>query len=270
MAHRQRVRMVVVVDRLLQPDRDAVLVAPGGERGAGRRAHARVRIALRQPHAPGRERVDPWRRVVAPPVAAEVAIAEVVGHDEHHVGQGARVGRAPPGPKPGRSRPARAACRRARAPRRRAAARGGRSSIAVTATPKPLRRGAKLPGAAPLANAPLRADETLYRAILRGRGPEGGYRPAGSAMNAMIAPIVASGCSSINQWPELGMLSPPTSVAAKRDLVGRTPCRTTSRRRSRGPASPSLPCGEERLVVDRVLAERRELGECACIAPGRA
>ena len=78
------------VDGLFHAAAQAVLVAHGHQREAGWRAHGRVGITLGEPHATGgqcvymgRDRAE-WR--VAPTVAAQVGVAQVVRHDIDDVG----------------------------------------------------------------------------------------------------------------------------------------------------------------------------------------
>ena len=100
-------------ERLLQADRQAVLVAPGDQADARRRAHRAVGVGVREHHALGRQPVEHRRRVVAPAVATEVGVTEVVGHDVQDVrlapAAALRRGRAPP-PAPRCRAPRRARC----------------------------------------------------------------------------------------------------------------------------------------------------------------
>ena len=76
-------------DGLVGRAAQAILVAPGHQREARGRAHGRVRIALREPQALGREPVDHGRdgaEVRGPAaIAAQIGIAQIVGDDEHDV-----------------------------------------------------------------------------------------------------------------------------------------------------------------------------------------
>ncbi len=65
------------------PDARLMRVKPCEQRRAGRAATRGV-VKLREPHAALRQRVERGRRDLAP-VAAEVGIADVVGHDEDDV-----------------------------------------------------------------------------------------------------------------------------------------------------------------------------------------
>jgi hypothetical protein len=65
-------------------DAHALLVAAGDERGARRRT-LRHRVKVREPHALAREAVDVGRADIGRSIAAEVAVAGVVGHDEDDV-----------------------------------------------------------------------------------------------------------------------------------------------------------------------------------------
>jgi len=73
------------IDRLFEADLEAILISPGGERGARRRADRRVRVALGEHQSFQREPIDVRRRVVALAVAADVAVAQVVRQDEDDV-----------------------------------------------------------------------------------------------------------------------------------------------------------------------------------------
>jgi hypothetical protein len=75
------------LQRLLEPDRQAVLVASGQQRDPRRRAHRAVGVGLREAHPLPRKPVDRRGRVFAAAVATQVGIAEVVGHDEHDAGR---------------------------------------------------------------------------------------------------------------------------------------------------------------------------------------
>src|SRR5262249_50736013 len=86
MARRQAdARRRRVIERLLESEWQAHLVAAGDQRGAGRRAIGRIGIGLRVAQSLEREAVDIGRGVVARAVAAHVRIAETVGHDEDDV-----------------------------------------------------------------------------------------------------------------------------------------------------------------------------------------
>ncbi len=58
----------------------------GHERGPGRRADGTGRIRLREPASSGGELVEVRGPVEPAPVAAEIGPAQVVGHDQDHVG----------------------------------------------------------------------------------------------------------------------------------------------------------------------------------------
>src|SRR5262245_11179361 len=75
-----------------------------------------------------------------------------------------------------------------------------------------------------------------------------------------MAAIVAFGCSSISQWPEFGMTADVTSVATKRS----SPAMAASKDFSPADCQDrhrQLACGRERLAIDRILREGRELVE---------
>ncbi len=80
-------------DRALQPAH-ALLIAAGHERGPRGRALGAVGIALGESHAFGGEPVEGRRFHVAAAVAAEVAIAQVVGEDQDDVGPTRQCGGA--------------------------------------------------------------------------------------------------------------------------------------------------------------------------------
>jgi hypothetical protein len=73
------------VDRLLQADREAILVAAGDQRGARGRADRGIGVALGEAHSLKREPVDVRGEIVALAVAAHVGVAEIVRHDEDDV-----------------------------------------------------------------------------------------------------------------------------------------------------------------------------------------
>src|SRR5258707_2670262 len=73
------------IDRLFEPDWKAILIAPGDQRRARRRANGRVRVALREHQSLDRQAVDVRRRIITLAVAAHVGIAEVIRHDEDDV-----------------------------------------------------------------------------------------------------------------------------------------------------------------------------------------
>src|SRR5206468_6913462 len=63
----------------------------------------------------------------------------------------------------------------------------------------------------------IREARERLRPARRDGGPARvGHRAAGSRRKPRMASIVAAGCSSISQWPELGMLNARTLAAAKR------------------------------------------------------
>ena len=71
--------------RLLQPDRQPVLVAAGDQRGARCRTDRGVGVGLQKPHALRRQSIDVRRADIGTPVTRHVGIAEIVGHDEDDV-----------------------------------------------------------------------------------------------------------------------------------------------------------------------------------------
>ena len=71
--------------RLLQPDRQPVLVAAGDQRGARRRTDRGVGVRLQEAHALGRQAIDVRRADIGTPVARYVGVTEIVGHDEDDV-----------------------------------------------------------------------------------------------------------------------------------------------------------------------------------------
>ena len=72
-------------DRLLQPDRQAVLVSPGDQGRACGRTHGGVSVALHEADAIGRDPVDVRRRDIRAAVTGHVGIAEIIGQEEHDV-----------------------------------------------------------------------------------------------------------------------------------------------------------------------------------------
>src|SRR5689334_15971772 len=58
--------------RLLLPDRQPVLVSPGGERHARGRADAAIRVALLELHSVAGQGVDGGRADIVPPEAADI------------------------------------------------------------------------------------------------------------------------------------------------------------------------------------------------------
>ena len=85
----RRAASALAVDRLLGGAAQPVLIAAGHQGEARRRAHRRVRVALREADALARHRVEHRRDRNAAAVAAEVGEAEVVGDDEDEVGSAA-------------------------------------------------------------------------------------------------------------------------------------------------------------------------------------
>ena len=75
----------------------AMVVAAGQQAGPGRRAQRR-RVEVREPDPAGRQAID-HRRLDVGAVAAQLRVADVVEHDEKHVGRPGRRGRLrrPPG-----------------------------------------------------------------------------------------------------------------------------------------------------------------------------
>ena len=63
-----------------------MVVASGEQRGASRGADRRAAVVLGAAHALGREPVDVGRGQDGVAVAAQVAVAQVVGHDKDDVG----------------------------------------------------------------------------------------------------------------------------------------------------------------------------------------
>src|SRR5438876_582273 len=83
-------------DRLLGGAADAVLVAPGGESKARRRADRRIGIAAREAQALDRHAIDVGRGRRAAAVATEVGVAEIVGKDEDEVRRHTKFARSAP------------------------------------------------------------------------------------------------------------------------------------------------------------------------------
>ncbi len=71
--------------RLFQTNGKPVLIAPRDQRGAGGRAHRRIGVRLGKAQTAGGEAIDIRRLVLAPSVAGEIGVAEVIGEDEHDV-----------------------------------------------------------------------------------------------------------------------------------------------------------------------------------------
>ena len=88
---RRRDPDIAARDRLLETDREAILVAAGDQRRARRRTNRAVGIGLSEPQSFGGQAIDVRRSKVRPAVAGQVGIAEVVGHDEQDVGPGPRL-----------------------------------------------------------------------------------------------------------------------------------------------------------------------------------
>ena len=90
--HRRVIGRQAVVDvsaicnRLEQPDLEPLRVSARDERASRRRAHGRRRIRAHELDALRGQPVEDRRLVVGPPVAAQVAVPEIVGQDEEHVG----------------------------------------------------------------------------------------------------------------------------------------------------------------------------------------
>src|SRR6267378_1251680 len=72
-------------DWFLKPCHETILIASRDQRRSRRRAYGRIRIALSETDPLDREAVNVRRRVVTLAVAAQVGVAEVVGHDEDDI-----------------------------------------------------------------------------------------------------------------------------------------------------------------------------------------
>ena len=79
--------MLLPAERFFEADAQAVLIAAGDERGARRRADRGVRVALKKADAARRDAVDVRRLEIPAPVAGDVRVAEIVGHDVDDVGR---------------------------------------------------------------------------------------------------------------------------------------------------------------------------------------
>jgi hypothetical protein len=73
------------IDRLLEADRETILIASGSQGRACRRADRGVGVALREFQPLDCQAVYVWRRVVVLTVAAHISVAEVIRHDEDDV-----------------------------------------------------------------------------------------------------------------------------------------------------------------------------------------
>ena len=79
---RRRQADIAAAQRLLQADRQAVLVTPRHQRDPARRADRAVGISVAEFDAVGRQPIERRRREIAAAVAGEIGVAEIVGHDE--------------------------------------------------------------------------------------------------------------------------------------------------------------------------------------------
>ena len=73
-----RVRQIVLVA-------EPLLVPPGQQTGARRAANGRRRICVREPHAIRADRIDVWSWKLFAAMHTDVAVAEIVGHNEHDI-----------------------------------------------------------------------------------------------------------------------------------------------------------------------------------------
>src|SRR4051794_18971331 len=83
---RRQANITLARQRLLQSERQAVLVAAGDQREPGRRTDGGIGVGLGEAYAARGDAVDVWGGVLASAIAGEVGITEVVGHDEDDVG----------------------------------------------------------------------------------------------------------------------------------------------------------------------------------------
>src|SRR6266566_10135613 len=72
-------------ERLLQANRQPILVPAGDQRGPRCCTYRRIRICLRESHTFRGNPIDIWSRIVTPPVAGNVGIPKIVGHNEHDI-----------------------------------------------------------------------------------------------------------------------------------------------------------------------------------------
>ena len=73
------------VQRLLEADAQPVLISASDQGDACRGAHRRIRVRLKEPGAVGREAIDVRRAEIAPAIARNVGVAEIVGEDENDI-----------------------------------------------------------------------------------------------------------------------------------------------------------------------------------------
>jgi hypothetical protein len=74
--------------RLFEPDRQPVLVTPGHQGDARGGAYGRIGIGLHEADPLGRDAVDVGRGEIAPTVAGQIGIAEIIGKNEQDIRQG--------------------------------------------------------------------------------------------------------------------------------------------------------------------------------------
>src|SRR6185312_17143742 len=72
--------------RFLETDAEAILIAPGDQRGPGGRTDRRIRIGLEQAHTVRGDAVDVGRFEVWTAVARDIGVAQIVREDEDDVG----------------------------------------------------------------------------------------------------------------------------------------------------------------------------------------
>src|SRR5947208_14146609 len=66
------------INWLFKSDRQTILIAPGDQRRACRRAHCGIGVSLRESQSLDCQTIYVWRRVVALTVATYIRVAEVI------------------------------------------------------------------------------------------------------------------------------------------------------------------------------------------------
>ncbi len=78
--------------RLCETHRQPILIAPRDQRRARSRTHRRIRVRLQESRAARRDTVDCGRLILAPTVAGNISVPEVIRHDVNDVRLGRRLG----------------------------------------------------------------------------------------------------------------------------------------------------------------------------------
>src|SRR5436305_12016319 len=91
--------------------------------------------------------------------------------------------------------------------------------------------------------------------------------PYGFSRKSRMTAIVAAGCSSISQWPELGTTAPVNVRRDEAEIVGHRGVERFLRADRHYRHRQLTSCREQLLVVDRVLRKGAKLLECVVHGP---